>query len=138
MATLDAALLALVDAARSIRPRAYAPYSDYRVGAAIRAKDGRVFTGVNVENSAFPTGVCAEVNALTTAVAAGAREFDSIAVVTAPKKPGGRPGAPCGNCRQALSEFAPRLVVALATDDDVPVLTTIDALLPDAFTPEDL
>ncbi len=138
MTTADAALLALVDAAREVRPRAYAPYSGYRVGAAIRAKDGRVFAGVNVENSAFPTGVCAEVNALTTAVAAGARSFDAIAVVTEPKKPGARPGAPCGNCRQALSELSPDLVVILATPDAVPVVTTIAALLPDAFTPEDL
>lgn len=138
MTTEDAALLALVDAAREVRLRAYAPYSGYQVGAAIRARDGRIFAGVNVENSAFPTGVCAEVNALTTAVAAGARDFDAIAVVTVPKKPGARPGAPCGNCRQALSELSPDLVVVLATPSEVPVVTSLRALLPDAFGGEDL
>ena len=87
---------ALLEAARAVRSFAYAPYSGYRVGAAIRTKDGRVFVGVNVENSAYPTCICAEVNALSSAVAAGATDFEAIAVVTEPPE-GKPPGAPCGN-----------------------------------------
>lgn len=134
---LDAAQLALVEEARQAQDRAYAPYSGYRVGAAIRASDGRVFTGVNVENSAYPSSVCAEVNAVTTAVAAGAREFTDIAIATTPKD-GARPGAPCGNCRQVMSEFAPDLVVILAAPEQEPVVTSIRELLAHAFTPKDL
>lgn len=134
---MDAALSALVDEARRVRAAAHAPYSGYRVGAAIRAVDGRVFAGVNVENSAFPTCVCAEVNALSTAVTSGARLFTAIAVVTQPK-PGASPGAPCGNCRQALAEFAPDLVVLLAGPEGDPIVTSLGELLPLAFTSKDL
>ena len=128
---------ALVDAARAVRANAYAPYSGYRVGAAIRTKDGRVFLGVNMENSAYPTCLCAEVNALGSAVAAGAKELDAIAVATDP--PDGRsPGAPCGNCRQALSEFGLDLRVLLAGPTGTAVEHMLRDLLPHAFNAEDL
>lgn len=134
---LTASDQALIEEATRVRARAYAPYSRYQVGAALRAEDGRVFPGVNVENCAYPTCVCAEVNALTTAVAQGARRFTAIAVVTAPG-PDGRPGSPCGNCRQALSEFGPGLKVILATPDGPVEVHRLSALLPAAFTPERL
>lgn len=134
---LSAPLQALVSEATRVRTRAYAPYSGYQVGAAIRAEDGRIFTGTNVENCAYPTSVCAEVNALTTGVAAGARRFSAVAVVTA-AGPDGRPGSPCGNCRQALSEFGKDMQVVLTTVDGVCEVKTLSALLSDAFTPERL
>lgn len=134
---ISAEAQALVDEAARVRPRAHAPYSGYQVGAALRAEDGRVFSGVNVENCAYPTCVCAEVNALGTAVAQGALRFTTLAVVTAPG-PDGRPGAPCGNCRQALSEFGLGLVVVLATTEGAVEVYTLSDLLPAAFTPERL
>ncbi len=134
---LSAPLQALVREAQRVQPHAYAPYSGYKVGAAIRADDGRIFTGTNVENCAYPTCVCAEVNALTTGVAAGARSFSAVAVVTAPG-PEGQPGSPCGNCRQALSEFGKDMQVVLTTTDGVCEMTSLSALLPNAFTPERL
>jgi cytidine deaminase len=128
---------ALVEAARAARAHAYAPYSGYRVGAAIRTRDGRVFTGVNVENSAYPTCLCAEVNALGSAVAAGARDLEAIAVVTDPPE-GKPPGAPCGNCRQALSEFSLDLSILLAGPAGGYVVHRLRDLLPHAFTSGDL
>lgn len=128
---------ALIEAAREARSRAYAPYSGYRVGAALLASDGRIFTGVNVENSAYPTCLCAETNALGSAVAAGARSFEAIAVVTDPPE-GKAPGAPCGNCRQALSEFGPELTVLLVSESGEVREHTLEELLPLAFSAEDL
>ena len=96
--TAAKALLRL--AAKAAR-RAYCPYSKYRVGAALRAKDGRVFTGCNVENASYGLTMCAERVALFAAVAAGCREFESLAVAGA----GQKPAYPCGACRQALAEF---------------------------------
>ena len=129
---------ALVRAARGVRDRAYAPYSGYRVGAALRAKDGRVFTGVNVENSAYPTSMCADRNALATAVGVGVREFTAVAVVTAADDQG-LPGSPCGACRQALAEFGIGVDVILATDEG-PEYTVLrlDELLPRAFSGKNL
>ena len=87
----------LLERADAVAARAYAPYSNYLVGAAVRARDGRVFEGVNVENAAYPLGICAEKSALAAAVAAGCRpgDLEEIAI-TAP---------PCGGCRQWLHEF---------------------------------
>ena len=127
----------LVAEARRVRARAYAPYSGYRVGAALLAEDGRISCGVNVENAAYPTCVCAEVNALSTAVAAGARRFVAIAIVTDPG-PDGRAGGPCGNCRQALAEFGLDLEILLATDDAIVQTYRLSDLLPEAFTPAHL
>lgn len=134
---MDPALEALVEAARHARARAYAPYSRYRVGAALRAVDGRIFTGVNVENSAYPTCLCAEHNALGTAVSAGAQKFVAVAVVTELDK-GGEPGSPCGNCRQALAEFGLNLVVVLAGPEGPAKTVSLAELLPRAFTPAQL
>lgn len=134
---MDAQLDALLEAARTARSRAYAPYSHYQVGAAVLTEDGRIYAGTNVENSAYPTCLCAEHNALGTAVAAGARRFKAVAVVTA-LDPAGRPGSPCGQCRQALSEFGLDWVVLLAGPSGAPTQTTLRALLPHAFSGEQL
>lgn len=124
----------LLEEARAVRESAYAPYSRFRVAAAIEADDGRVFTGVNVENASHPVGMCAERVALGAAVAQGARSFRRLAVVTS----GQRPTSPCGMCRQALAEFAPGLEVwSSARDGDVR-RWSLEELLPDAFRRSDV
>ena len=130
--------MALVEAARAVRARAYAPYSGYFVAAALRADDGRIYTGVNVENSSYPVSQCAERNALGTAVGEGARRFTAIAIVTELGKDG-RPGTPCGACRQALSELGADLEVILAGPEGPPLMhTRLTDLLPLAFSGESL
>jgi cytidine deaminase len=123
-------LEALVARSRQAMERAYAPYSRFRVGAALLATDGRVFEGCNVENASFPVSLCAERAALGAAVTAGAREFVAVAVATEAE----RPTPPCGMCRQALAEFAPTLAVVSVTAVDR-ARWTLDELLPSAFTP---
>ena len=124
---------ALIDLAIEARQHAYAPYSDYRVGAALRTKTGRVFAGVNVENAAYPTSICAERTAVFKAVSEGEREFEIIAVVT------DNGGSPCGSCRQVLSEFGLDTQVILADGQGKVVKeTTVGELLPDAFQPHHL
>ncbi|MEI7845954.1 MAG: cytidine deaminase [Chloroflexota bacterium] len=119
----------LIDLAIEARRCAYAPYSNYLVGAALRTRSGRIFTGVNVENAAYPTTMCAERTAIFSAVAQGEREFDVIAVVTS------NGGLPCGSCRQVLAEFGLDIVVIVADDEGrVHDQTTVNGLLPGAFT----
>jgi cytidine deaminase len=124
---------ALIDLANEARRRAYAPYSNYQVGAALRTRSGRIFTGCNVENAAYPTSMCAERVAIYKAVSEGEKEFEVIAVVT----PNG--GTPCGGCRQVLVEFGLDTVVLIADGEGRLVQeTTVSGLLPGAFTPKDL
>jgi len=119
-------------AAREARERAYAPYSSFRVGAAVLA-NGRVFAGCNVENASFPVGICAERSAVAAAVAAGCRDLQAVVVL------GPRPVAPCGMCRQALAEFNPRAAVLIAgADEGADLETTLDELLPQPFLPPSL
>jgi cytidine deaminase len=122
----------LIDAASRARERAYAPYSRYAVGAAIETASGKVFAGCNVENASYGACLCAERNAVAQMVVAGESSPVACAVVT-----GGRsPGAPCGICRQVLSEFAPDLLVVLVADGRhgrTRVDTTLASLLPLAF-----
>ncbi len=119
----------LVAAAREARSQAYAPYSQYRVGAAVRCKDGRLFTGCNVENASYGLTVCAERVAMCGAVAAGARDPQVICVSLT-----GHP-SPCGSCRQFLFEFNPQLIVLLdnCDSDEPPVCARLQDLLPDGF-----
>ncbi len=121
----------LCDAALLASARAYAPYSRFRVGAALRCADGTIVTGCNVENASYPAGICAERTALASAVAAGHREFTSIAVATE----SGQPAPPCGICRQVLAEFAPKLRVIAVTSEGLSTEWTLDDLLPSPFSP---
>ena len=124
---------ALIDLAIEAQRRAYAPYSNYPVGAALRTRSGRILTGCNVENAAYPTSMCAERVAIYKAVSEGEKEFDVIAVVT----PNG--GTPCGGCRQVMAEFGLDTLVLVADGEGRLVLeTTVAGLLPGAFTPKDL
>ena len=120
---------ALVEAASGARLHAHAPYSKFQVGAALRAKEGRVFTGCNVENSSYGLSLCAERVAMTKAVSEGVRDFVEIAIVTQSE----RPSPPCGACRQFLAELAPDLRVILANTKGDRETTTLKALLPHAF-----
>jgi cytidine deaminase len=114
----------LYDLAVSVAERAYAPYSKFLVGAAVRARDGRIFNGVNVENAAYPLGICAEKCAIAKAVGEGCRPGDLEAI--------GVTASPCGGCRQWLVEFRIDRVVYLDKEGAV-VLATPSELLPDTF-----
>lgn len=125
----------LLSAARSVRDNAHAPYSGFKVGAAVRAIDGRVFVGCNVENAAYPEGTCAEAGAIAAMVAAGQTTVVEVAVIADCP----RPVPPCGGCRQKLAEFSgPDVVVTLATLSGETLVTTIGALLPGAFQIADM
>ena len=124
---------ALVDLAREARRRAHVPYSKYQVGAALRTRSGRLFTGCNIENAAYPVTICAERVAYFKAISEGEHDFEVIAVVTA------NGGSPCGSCRQVMAEFGLDTVVLIA-DEQGNLLqeTTVAGLLPLAFTPDHL
>jgi cytidine deaminase len=127
----------LVAAARAARERAYAPYSGFRVGAALRTEQGEVVTAGNVENASYGLAICAERAAVAAAVALGHRRFEAIAVAG----PGPDPVPPCGACRQVLREFprGPELRVLCAGEAGERLLdTTLGALLPDSFGPGNL
>ncbi|MGI9369752.1 MAG: cytidine deaminase [Ruegeria sp.] len=120
----------LKQAALQVRENAHAPYSNFKVGAAIRAASGVVYSGCNVENVAYPEGTCAEAGAIAAMVAAGERELSEVYVVASSSQP----VPPCGGCRQKLAEFGNGdVVVTLATVDGVEQQTTIAQLLPGAF-----
>lgn len=118
----------LRDAALAAARNAWAPYSGYRVGAALEAEDGRVFTGCNVENASFGITMCAERVALGAAVAAGVRRFERIVIVA----DGQTPPAPCGACRQALAEFSPDMEIQSFAGTEQRSWT-LDSLLPARF-----
>jgi cytidine deaminase len=127
--------MSLFEAARAARENAHAPYSGFKVGAAIRAADGRVFAGCNVENIAYPQGTCAEAGAIAAMVAAGAGEIAEVLVIADSPVP----ITPCGGCRQKLAEFAgPGVRVTMAGLDGPVFDTTMGDLLPYAFTKEHL
>lgn len=123
--------MTLIDAAAKVRERAYAPYSNFKVGAAIRGAGGAVHVGCNVENVAYPEGTCAEAGAIAAMIAAGETRVAEVAVIADSPIP----VSPCGGCRQKLAEFgAPDVVVTLANTDGVTLVTTIGDLLPGVFT----
>ena len=115
----------LIDAAIAARLRAYAPYSNFQVGAAVLAADGRIFTGCNVENLSYGLTICAERNAIFAAVAAGIREFSAIAIVADTRQP----ISPCGACRQVMAEFGDFTIVS-ANLESATFVSTVEALLP--------
>ena len=120
--------LALLAFAREIQEKAYAPYSGFRVGAAVYA-DGEIFQGVNVENAAFGSTICAERGAAMAAVAAGCTDITALAVVGDSEAP----TVPCGACRQFLAEFNPEMRVIMGGRTDEVMVMTLDELLPEAF-----
>lgn len=120
--------------AREVRAQAYAPYSRFQVGAAVRDGQGRVFVGANVENASYGLAVCAERTAILAAVLAGAREITQVAVCTSLWPP----AAPCGMCRQTLAEFAHEAEVVLLSPSGPVQRTRLSVLLPQAFRPRDL
>ena len=130
----------LIRMALAARERAYVPYSDFMVGAALRAEDGRIFTGCNVENAAFTPTSCAERTALFKAVSEGVTEFSAIAIVGSLEgKTNTLITSPCGVCRQALFEFTgPALEVLLAKSETDYIETTLGDLLPYGFGPKNL
>jgi cytidine deaminase len=120
---------ALLSAARAQLQHAYAPYSHFRVAAALRSADGAVYTGVNVENASFGLTVCAERNAIAAAVAQGVRSFTAMVVVCT----GPSAASPCGACRQVLCEFPPAFAIRCYGSDGDELATDSAELLPHAF-----
>jgi len=122
--------MSLKEAARAVRENAHAPYSNFKVGAALRTPAGNVYVGCNVENVAYPEGTCAEAGAIAAMVAAGETELAEVYVVA--DSPG--PVPPCGGCRQKLKEFgANEVKVIMGTIEGLERETTIGDLLPGAF-----
>ncbi|WJS83634.1 cytidine deaminase [Paracoccus sp. TOH] len=122
--------MTLLDAAREVRERAYAPYSKFKVGAAVRGASGRIYAGCNVENVAYPEGTCAEAGAIALMVASGETELVEVAVMADSPTP----VPPCGGCRQKLAEFGRAdTPVLLATVRGAELATTIGELLPGRF-----
>jgi cytidine deaminase len=136
MPALDAATeQRLMQAARAAREHAYAPYSGFRVGAALLDEAGAVHAACNVENAAYPQSQCAEASAIGVMVATGARRIVAVAVAAE----GAEPVTPCGGCRQRLREFAPDATPVLVTDPSgLRLRTTLGELLPHAFGPAHL
>jgi cytidine deaminase len=132
MAVAEQTLRDLVAAAREAARRAYCPYSCFPVGAAVLTAGGRVFTGCNVENASYGLSICGERNAAFQAVAAGHKLFLAVAVYT----PTPAPTAPCGACRQVLSEFGPAAEVIAACDGPDVLHATLGNLLPSSFGPQ--
>ena len=127
--------MSLIDAARRVREAAYAPYSGFKVGAAVRGASGAIYAGCNVENVAYPEGTCAEAGAIAAMVAAGETEITEVCVIAG----SARPTPPCGGCRQKLAEFGSGDVkVTLATTRGAVQETSIAQLLPGAFTDKDM
>jgi cytidine deaminase len=122
--------MSLIEAAAAVRENAHAPYSGFKVGAALRSVEGRVHLGCNVENVAYPEGTCAEAGAIAAMIAAGDRRIAEVAVIADSPAP----VPPCGGCRQKLAEFAAGdVVVTLSTTSGATLSTTVADLLPGAF-----
>lgn len=134
-AGFDGEIEALFDAARAASERAYAPYSRFAVGAALRDETGAIHAGCNVENAAYPVGTCAEAGAIASMVASGGRGIRAMLILG----DGARPVMPCGACRQRIREFAaPDVPVHIAGPAGVQATFTVERLLPASFGPETL
>ncbi len=133
--TTDADIDRLFEAARAVQARAYAPYSRFKVGAALLASDGSLHAGCNVENAAYPVGTCAEAGAISAMIAAGAAAISAILVYGE----GDELVTPCGACRQRIREFAaPETPVAIAGPGGIRARFTLAELLPASFGPDNL
>ena len=120
----------LLDAATAVRENAHAPYSKFKVGAAVRSQSGAIFVGCNVENLAYPEGTCAEAGAIAAMVAAGETRLTEVLVIAG----GSEPVSPCGGCRQKIAEFAAEnVVVTMATTNGATRQATVGELLPGVF-----
>ena len=124
----DSTRARLIASALLTREHAYAPYSQYQVGAALLTETGKIFTGCNVENSSYGLTICAERGAIAAAVAGGHTKFRAIAIASANR------GSPCGACRQVLAEFGLDLIVIMCEPQQQPVISSLRDLLPLAFT----
>ncbi|HHX96641.1 MAG TPA: cytidine deaminase [Clostridia bacterium] len=119
----------LIKAAKKARLRAYAPYSDWQVGAALKSKEGKIYSGCNIENASYGLSMCAERVALFKAVSEGVTDFEALVLVSDREEP----AAPCGACRQVLAEFALTLPVFLVNLQEKVIRTTVEELLPAVF-----
>ena len=123
--------MSLLDHAKAVRENAYAPYSNFKVGAAVQTASGTIYTGVNVENVAYPEGTCAEAGAIAVMCAAGERQIVEVAVIADSPMP----VTPCGGCRQKIAEFAqPDTIVRMYTTGGAQLDMTVAQLLPGVFT----
>ncbi len=123
--------MSLLDHAKAVRENAYAPYSNFKVGAAVQTASGTIYTGVNVENVAYPEGTCAEAGAIAAMCAAGERQIVEVAVIADSPMP----VTPCGGCRQKIAEFAqPDTIVRMYTTGGAQLDMTVAQLLPGVFT----
>lgn len=118
----------LYEIAGEARKNAYAPFSNFKVGAALLTKEGKIYTGVNVENSSYGATICAERTAFVKAISEGEREFTAIAVSA-----GSEEAVPCGICRQFIYEFAPEILIITGTDKNSINIRTLEELLPMGF-----
>jgi cytidine deaminase len=125
--------MSMKQAASDVREKAYAPYSNFQVGAAVRGASGTIYAGCNVENVAYPEGTCAEAGAIAAMIASGETELIEVYVIAGSPMP----VTPCGGCRQKLAEFgASEVIVTMATTGGVEQRATLGELLPGAFTPD--
>ena len=126
----------LMDEAEKARSHSYSPYSHYSVGAALLKKDGKIYSGCNIENASYTPTICAERNAFFKAVYDGVREFEAIAIIGS----GESPSYPCGVCRQVMAEFCNKDFIILTANQDrtIIVKNTLNELLPNSFGPKDL
>ena len=125
----------LLTTALAARARAHAPYSNFKVGAAVRGISGQVYGGCNIENAAYPEGICAEAAAIAAMVMAGERQIIEVLVVGVSADP----VTPCGGCRQKIREFAgPDTPVYIAAPGGIQMTLTVDELLPQSFGPDNL
>jgi cytidine deaminase len=132
---VEAAMEPMLKSAREMTARAYAPYSTFRVGAAVLNEDGRIRTGVNIENASYPLSVCAERNAVAAMIVSGQHKILAVTVATE----GDTPTPPCGGCRQVLWEFGETDTPVVAEGaDGVRARWRLGDLLPHAFGPDDL